>query len=437
MASFNPVLTACTAANMAVLARGAVLSTGARTVTSCLLAAWPWVQKRWSAYADVLRRSRFDSPKLARILFTMILHLIPQDAPILLAVDETLVRRYGPRVAGLGMHRDAVRSSHGCQIATPGHKWVVLAVVIRLPYVEHALALPILSALYSTSKQARRNRAKRLYRKHRTVGELALLLVRIVARWAPQRRFTVVGDATYATHGLAAAFSAASRSARLRGTRLVSRFRMNAATYAQPRPRSGPSRPRLKGDRLPSPQQLADDARTRWRSAVVPWYGGTDKLLWLCAGEGLWHKAQTGAKWVHWVLVRDPAGERRDEVFFTTDPELSPAQVAEVFVQRWSLETTMQEGRTHLGLETLRNWSARAVKRAAPLLLGLYSLVVVWFAGHARSPERYCRQTPWYRKRSVTFSDMLAAGRADILNELIFEGSQAQTPEHLEPLSKP
>ena len=431
LASFNPVMTSRTAANMAVLARGALLSTGPRTVTSCLVAAWPWVEKHWSAYGNVLRRARLDSPALARILFTIILRLLPRRAPIMLAVDESLVRRYGPRVVGVGMHRDAVRSSHGYRVATPGHKWVVLSVLVRLPYVEHALALPILSALYSTRKQARRNRAKRLYRRHRTVPQLALLLVRMVVRWAPQRRFIVVGDAAYATHELAGALRAQSRFAALQATTLVSRFRMDAATYGPPRPRTGPGRPPAKGDKLPSPQQVAGDPNTHWDRAVVPWYGGMDKVVWLCSAQGLWYKASTGVKWVRWVLVRDPEGQRRDEVLFTTDTELSPVRIVGIFVQRWSLETTMQEARVHLGLEGLRNWSVLAVKRSVPLLLGLYSLVVLWFALHVREPRHYCQQTPWYKKRSVTFSDMLAAARGDILRELISERSQPRTCELL------
>ncbi|MCK4275778.1 MAG: transposase [Phycisphaerae bacterium] len=431
MASFNPVLTVPTAANMAVLARGALLSTGPRTVTSCLLAAWPWVEKRWSSYANVLRRARFDPHALARILFTMILRLLPRSAPIVLAVDETLVRRYGPRVVGVGMHRDAVRSSHGCRIATPGHKWIVLSVMIRLPYVEQALALPILSVLYSTRKHARHNRAKRLYRRHRTVGELALLVVRMLVRWAPQRRFIVVGDGSYATHMLAWALRPESPHKALRRVSLVSRFRMDAATYARPRPHQGRGRPRLKGDKLPSPQQVAADSDTQWDRALLAWYGGKEKMVSLCSGEGLWYKAATGAKWVRWVLVRDPEGRRRDEVFFTTDPQLRAADIVEIFVQRWSLETTMQQARARLGLETLRNWSALAVRRSVPLLLGLYSLVVLWFALHVRRPRRYCQQTPWYRKRSITFSDMVAAVREDILRELISEGSAPGTCEHL------
>jgi len=432
MASFNPALTARTAASLAVLLRGAVLGSRARTVTACLLAAWPWVKKDWQAYESVLRRGKINMLWLARIMFAMVLRLLPEEAPIYLAIDETLVRRWGPHVPAVGMHRDAVQSSHGRNAVNPGHKWVVLSVVVRLPYVNRAVALPVLSLLYTPRQQPKRNHTVPLYRRHRTVGELALVAVRLIVRWAPQRRFIVVGDGAYATHALAGALRAESPHKTLRRVSLVSRFYFDAATYAEPEPYSGVGRPRVKGQKLPSPKQVVEHARAdEWKRAVVQWYGAQRKMIWLCSRTGRWYKAAEGAKWIRWVVVRDPEGVRRDEVFFTTDRALRPAQIVEAFVRRWSLETTFQEAREHLGLETLRNWSASAVKRSVPLLLGLYSLIVVWFALHVEEPERFRLERPWYKKSSVTFSDMLSAARGDILSELLFQHPQFSPCEHL------
>jgi len=201
----------------------------------------------------------------------------------------------------------------------------------------------------------------------------------------------------------------------------VSRFYFNGATYAEPGPYSGVARPRVKGQKLPSPRQVVEHAGAQqWQRAVVHWYGGQRKLVRLCCRTGFWYKGGEGAKWIRWVVVRHPDGGRRDEVFFTTDPALSPAQIVEAFVRRWSLETTFQEARRHLGLESLRNWSEKTVKRSVPFLLGLYSLVVVWFALHVEHPESTRIEWPWYEKPHVTFSDILAAARADILGEPLF-----------------
>ena len=428
-ASVAAVLTAPTAQNLAVLFRGALLAPGARTVTGCLVAAWPWVTRHWSAYANVLRRARLPLPRLAEQLFRVIVELLPEDAVIDLAADETLVRRWGPRVVGVGMHRDAVRSSHARNEVSPGHKWVVLSVVVRLPFVHRALALPVASVLYTTKKHGARNRAPRPYRRHRTLGELTVVLVRMVVRWAPERRFRVIGDGAYGTHDLADALNEASRHPSLRRVGLVSRFNHDAALYAPPPAYSGRGRPRVKGRRLRTPRAVAADPRTRWTRLAVDWYGATRKAVRVCSRTGLWYRCGSRATPVRWVVVRDPEGRRADEVFFTTDLGMLPQQIVETFVRRWGLETTFQEARRHLGLESLRNRCSRAVRRSVPLLLATYSLVVVWFAKHVRRPEEHKRDTPWYTKPSLAFSDLLAAARQDLLGEILLPRSGPKTVE--------
>jgi len=297
--------------------------------------------------------------------------------------------------------------------------------------VRCAVALPLLSALYSTQKHARRNRQARPYRRHRTLQELALTLVRVLVRWAPQRRFRVLADGTYATHELARAFGPASPHEALRAVSLVSRLRRDAATWEDPTPYSGRGRPRVRGGRLPTPEQVAASDSTPWHTVRLRWYGAVRKTVRICSARGLWYKSGTGGKPLRWVLVRDPKGSRRDEVFFTTDPGLSPRQIVQSYVRRWSLETAFQEARAHLGLETLRNWSAQAVVRSAPLLLGLYSLLVVWYAQHVSESRQHPQSSPWYEKTSITFSDMLAAARSDICRDCVSPDSALPTREHL------
>lgn len=432
IASFCPALTRPTAENMSVLLRGAVLSGKARTVTACLRAAWPWVTKSWQAYADLVRRAELDTLVLGRILFSLALRLVDAQAPVCLAIDETLVRRWGPEVPGIGLHRDPVRSSHAHNVVNPGHKWVVLSVLVKLSFMERPMALPIISVLYTSANPAKRNRTEPLYRRHRTVAELTLLLVRLVVRWAPRRRFIVVGDGAYANHALARALRRESHHRRLQRTSLVSRFHFDAALYGRPAPYCGRGRPAIRGEKLPNPKQTIEGLEPEdWQEAALRWYGGKRKEVRLYSAEGLWYKSGQGAKWVRWVVVRDPEGERRDEIFFTTDRRLGVERIVEIYVGRWSLETTFQEAREHLGLESLRNWSVKSVKRSVPFLLGLYSLIVVWFAQNVEDPESFRVECPWYEKPNVTFSDMLAAAKRDILAEIIYERPEEGQCEHL------
>jgi len=430
-ANINLVLTRPTALNLCVLVRGALLATGERTVTSCLRAAWPWVRKHFSSYENVLRRSKLDGRDLSRFLFNLILRLLPDENPIILIVDETLVRRYGPYVAGLGVHRDSLRSSCKRSGLSLGHKWVVLSVALKLPFMRCCVALPILSRLYVSPSPARRSQVT-CDIKHRSPARIAKALVAIVVRWAPSRKFVLVGDKVYGSHNLADTFNGKSSNPRMRAVSLVSRMQPDAGLYAPPPVReSGRGRRRVKGEKLLNPAQEAAREDARWEKTEVAWYGGTRKEVKLLTGEGLWYKCGSKATWTRWVLVRYDGGRRGDEVYFTTDKGLEPGGVVELYVLRWSLETTFEETRRHLGLETLRNRTLTAVQRSVPMLLALYSLTIVWFAIQSKEHTTRAGSAPWYKKEAITYSDILDAAREDILMELILIRDREKPTEFL------
>ena len=89
---------------------------------------------------------------------------------------------------------------------------------------------------------------------------------------------------------------------------------------------------------------------------------------------------------IRWVLARDPAGGSEPQAFLSTGLAAAPGRVLGWFVSRWRMEPTFQEVRTHLGVETQRQWSDLAILRTTPALLGLFSLVAVWADKLARIP---------------------------------------------------
>jgi len=124
-----------------------------------------------------------------------------------LALDDTLTPKKGPTVFGLGCHLDAVRSTKRCRVFTFGHVWVVLALVVRVPFAARPWAFPVLFRLYRTQRECQRAGAR--YRKK---TELGRELVDLVAAWAPARRLDVVGDAAYCNATSRAASPRTSRS---------------------------------------------------------------------------------------------------------------------------------------------------------------------------------------------------------------------------------
>ncbi len=78
---------------------------------------------------------------------------------------------------------------------------------------------------------------------------------------------------------------------------------------------------------------------------------------------------------------------------------------------RWQVETTFQETRTHLGIETQRQWSDLAIQRTTPALLGLFSIVTLLADRRAKQGALPIRRPAWYAKETATFSDALASVR--------------------------
>lgn len=396
---------------MACLALGAILASGRHTVTAMLTSARCVISGHWSCYHRVFSRASWSLWPLGKILARAILSWVPEEESVVVAIDDTTAQHRGKRVYGKGCHHDAVRSAHKQIVFKWGHRWVVLAVMVKFPFVRRRWALPVLVALYRPEELDRKER-----RQHKTPPRLARQLIAVLIRWFPARRFVFLGDGGYASHELAGFCQHYARQATL-----VSRFHGDARLY-EPPPVRRPGqrgRPRVKGRKLPTPEETV--AQSRLKKTTVEWTGGTTRRVGLVSGTGHWYKAGQGLVEVRWVFVHPLEGRHRDGYFYTTDVSLSPEEIVGLYNRRWSIETTFQEVRQHVGFETTRQWTAKSVLRTGPWLLGLFSVVCLIFAEHARTHKVRVAQQPWYHKAEPTFSDALATVRELIWSETILK----------------
>ena len=167
---------------------------------------------------------------------------------------------------------------------------------------------------------------------------------------------------------------------------------------------------------------------TGWQQVMVPgWYGEGDRIVELFSATAVWRHAGMPVVPIRWVLVRDPLGRFEPQALLCTGMACAPEQILRWFVQRWQIEVTFQETRTHLGVETQRQWSDRAIARTTPCLLGLFSIVTLLAARLEPAQRRHVTTTAWYRKQRPTFSDTLAAVRRHIWQEQGLLMSRRQT----------
>ena len=227
-------------------------------------------------------------------------------------------------------------------------------------------------------------------------------------RWLPRRPLVLVGDSGYAALDLLHFCQSLPQP-----VTFITRLRLDAGLY-EPAPTRRPGqngRPRVKGRRLPTLRELIDHCALPWEQASVAWYDGATRTVEISSQTAVWYHTGKPPVPLRWVLIRDPQGEFAPQALLCTSLAVAPAQILEWFVLRWQLEVTFHETRAHLGVETQRQWSDRAIARTTPILMGLFSWTTL--AAHLLQQQHPIihRTAAWYAKPAPTFADAIALMR--------------------------
>jgi hypothetical protein len=401
-----------------VLLIGALLAPGQRTVASLLRIAGLSRERHFVNYHRILSRASWSPRAGARVLLGLIVEAFVPDGPIIMAVDDTIERRRGRCIRAKGIYRDPVRSSDAHFVKTSGLRWMSLMVLAPVPWAGRIWALPILTALAPSERFCREQA-----RCHKTLLDWGRQMALQACRWLPRRDLILVADSGFS----ALLFLDAMRRA---GITAITRLRLDAALY-EPAPIRLPGtlgRPRRKGARLPTLAQVLAAGSTDWQAVQVPgWYGAGKRTIEITSATAVWQHGGLPVVPIRWVLIRDPENRFAPQALLCTDPSRDPVQIVGWFVQRWQVEVTFQEARTHLGLETQRQWSDKAIARTTPCLLALFSIVTLMASRLPARERRQVARAAWYHKPQPTFSDALAAVRRAIWREQAFVTSRRRS----------
>lgn len=340
--------------------------------------------------------TRWDTRQLGLILAGLVVELLTApDAPVLLAVDETLMRRRGPKVFAASWWHDG--SAAGPKKVGYGNSWVVLVIVLTLPLSKRPIAVPILFALCEKGGRSK--------------PDLARDLLDQVAEAFPTRTIHLVGDAAYgASHfaGLGV------------GVTMTTRARSNAVFHQPTPPATGRrGRPRLRGHRIGTPAEIARTATEQrtWVDTRLRRYGATMTAR-TTEITGLWYGVWRTDP-VRVILVD---GSRRktnsagyDIAIVTTDLASSAADIIARYAARWSIEMCFHDAKNITGVGETQNRLEKAVQRSVPFTFMCQALTTVWYALNAKPETQIAerrKNAPWYtRKTHVSTLDMLYALR--------------------------
>jgi hypothetical protein len=415
-----PCFTAPTFQTFRALVVGQVSQTGLRTVTGMLVGArlsGVWQHCRAHRFFS---HARWDPDELGLRLAALICErLLEPGAPVLVALDDTLLHRLGRKIHATFWHHDATANSKQASLAW-GNNWVVVGIVLRLPFLERSVCLPVLFRLW-------RPRRKEIPKgssdpERPTKPELAREMLDLLAARLSDREINVVGDNAYACKAWRGLPGRVTITSRLRG---------DAALYARKPPRTGKKgRPRKWGRRLQSLAQIATDPTTEWTAASVRRYGKTETLM-LYTIDCLW--GPLGAETPVRVILAKDEGKRcgYEIALISTDLKASAAQLVERYAERWPIEVAFEEAKELFGVGHARNRTPKAVQRTVPLQFLAMSLTIIWYALHGHHPDvvaEHRARAPWYlTKTTPSFADMLSKLRRVIIAAQYHPG-RGQTP---------
>jgi DDE superfamily endonuclease len=417
--NFAPLFTSRTWQYVPTRIAGSLLTPQRRMVSSALR-VMGLAQVRWFGHFHrVLNRAAWSPLAVSRVLLRLLLETFVPDGPVVVGLDHTIERRRGAKIAAKGIYHDPVRSSKSHKVKASGLRWVCLMLLVPIPWALRVWALPFLTVL-APSERYHQTRGQR----HKSVLDGARQLLVLLRRWLPERRVVVVADGEFAALELLAV--AAQPQVNIA---LITRLRLDAALYdpAPPRDPHQVGRPRVKGARRPTLAQVATDPTTVWTSLVVAdWYGEGERTVEITSQSAVWYHGGKPPVAIRWVLIRDPAGAFAAQALVCTDPTAAPDEILCWFIRRWRMEVTYEESRAHLGIETQRQWSDKAIARTTPALFGLFSLVTL--LAHRLLGEQPCpvRRAAWYAKPLPTFSDTLALVRHYLWTQTDFRLSPAR-----------
>lgn len=386
-----------------VLIVGAILTTGKRTVSAALRVMGMSQEKNYAKYHHVLNRAVWSGQEASEVLLRLLLKtFVKNDEALVFGIDETIERRWGEKISARGIYRDPVRSSHSHFVKASGLRWMCLMWLGEISWAQRIWALPFFTVLAPSERYyTERKRA------HKKLTDWARQMVLQLRRWLPEQALIVVGDSTYAALDFLHACQSLAHP-----VTVITRLRLDAALYEPAPPYSGKGRPRKKGKRLPTPQQILKDEDSLWMPMKVNWYDRQEREIELFSTTAVWFHYGLPAVPIRYVLIRDLTGKFAPQALLSTDLTLSPEQILAYFMRRWQMETTFQQVRTHLGVETQRQWSDKAIARTTPILMGLFSLVTLLANALILQEGISPRSTAWYSKTLPTFSDALALVRS-------------------------
>ena len=408
---FKDCFSAPSLRHFSVLITGWVLSVGTHTISQVILATGVHESEHFATIYKFFGQAKWEVDRVAFEVFRIMVEtLLPDAVEYEAVVDDTLNGHVGKKICGAGLQHDGNAPKTGKPIGY-GVCFVIVGLVVQLPGIsDRAFCLPYAARLW----WPRGAKVKPAGGNYKSKSELAVELIRLTRSWLHSSiTLRVIVDGGYANRIVV--------RNRPQGVHITGKLRKDAALYslvdAEQSGKRG--RPRQKGERLPTPASLFRGSKNHWDDILIRLYA-QDTMVSAHQFGAVWYNT-AGNEPLSIVLVHDPCGTYPDVAFFDTDRGASDEETIKRYSHRWSTEITNRETKSLLGSADSQCRVEKSVTRAPMIAYWTYWLVIVWFVTQFRlGKDLLLQRAPWYfRKKNITFSDMLATARRSHFDQRI------------------
>ena len=372
------------------LALSSLVCLGRRTVTG-LVSASGHQFSDWSADYRLFAKERFDAGKLFAVARREVTGRLPGEAPLVCAMDDSILRKRGLKTAGVSWRRDPLGPPFHTNFVL-GQRFLELSAALPLGTGPGpARMIPIDLRHAPTAKKPRKNAPAAAWQSYRDQAKEANIS-RVGAGCLADLRRSLDSDPGGQARPLWAVVDGRfTNAAVLKNlpdrTVLVGRIRKDTKLYLPPdeKDKTGPGRRPLYGERIPTPEEIRQDKSVPWQSvsvfaagkmhdfkiktvAPLKWRpAGADQSLRLVVIAPLAYRPCKGSR----LLYRKPA------YLISTDPDIPVEDLIQAYVWRWDIEVNFRDEKTLLGVGQAQVRNQASVEKVPQLITAAYAFLLL------------------------------------------------------------
>lgn len=346
----------------------------------------------WSATYRLFEQERIDCKALAAGVIQGALATLPKGAPLVGAIDDTLIRKSGRKVAGTSWRRDPLGPKFADNFI-----WASRFLQLSLAMPESASGpsparmIPVDLTHCPSPRKPGKKGTEEQWRQWRELsskaaisakggGRMAALRTTLDAQGMGDRQLIMSADGTFTC-------AAVFRSLPPRTT-LIGRIRKDAALYKLPTEEEqnrGRGRKRAYGERLPTPEEIRKDATIAWQP-VKAYAAGKEQTFDVKELKPCRWKHAGGERVLRLVIIRPLAYRprkgsdllyRAPAYLITTDLEMPLADLLQAYLWRWEIEVNFRDEKTLVGMGEAQVWTVRSVETLTPFVAAVYAMLLI------------------------------------------------------------